>query len=104
MLILSYRLKKKKKQQKKKYNWHNRFIIVFSSTICTIKKGFTCHKEPKTCDCLGRMCTPVFHISVIMSAIVSLSLYTFHTRKALLYSQQPMVQNKAAEEQAGPHL
>jgi len=58
-------------------------------------------QEPKTCDCLGRMCTPVFHVSVITSAIVSLNSYAFLTRKALLSSQQPMVQNKAAEEQSG---
>lgn len=47
------------------------------------------------------MCTPVFH--VIMSASVFNS-YAFLRRKALLHSQQPMVQNKAAEEQEGPHL
>lgn len=39
------------------------------------------------------MCTFVFH--VIMSASV---FNTFLVRKALLHSQQPMVQNKAAEE------
>lgn len=58
-------------------------------------------QKPKTSICLGRMCTPVFH--VIISASVFNS-YAFLTRKALLHSQQPMVQNKAAEQQVGPHL
>lgn len=55
-------------------------------------------QKPKTSICLGRMCTPVFH--VIISASV-LNSYAFLARKALLHSQQRMVQNKAAEQQVG---
>lgn len=60
-------------------------------------------QQPQTSVCLGRMCTPVFH--VIMSASVFNSC-TFLQRKASLHSQQPVVQKKAAaeEEEEGPHL
>lgn len=44
------------------------------------------------------MCTPVFH--VIISASVFNS-FAFLWRKAVLHSQQTMVQNKAAEQTRG---
>lgn len=70
-------------------------------TICTIKKVLHVTITQNQRSFGENVGTPVFH--VIMSASVFNS-YAFLERKALLRSQQPMVQNKAAEEQVGPHL